>query len=144
MRKSKPLSPKQVKRVNRLVKKECCNFDNGNCILLDGGESCPCPQLISCSLLCRWFSDAVLPLDRELLQSFTHRRKNAAAPCAERPLRQNPTMQNIAPIAERKSQESRRRKGCEKREALLRNRGWKCSIYSCLLGAFQLMVGIHT
>ena len=82
-------------------------------------------------------------LTESFLQSFTHRRKNAAAPCAERPLRQNPTMRNIAPIAERKSQESRRRKGCEKREALLRNRGWKCSIYSCLLGAFQLMVGIH-
>ena len=66
MRKAKPLSPKQVKRVNRLVKKECCNFDSGNCILLDDGEPCHCPQLISCSLLCRWFSDAVLPLDKEL------------------------------------------------------------------------------
>ena len=70
MRKSKPLSPKQVKRVNRLVKKECCNFDNGNCILLDDGEACLCPQLISCSLLCRWFSDAVLPLDSELFAEF--------------------------------------------------------------------------
>lgn len=70
MRKSKPLSPKQVKRVNLLVKKECCNFDNGNCILLDGGEPCHCPQLISCCLLCRWFSDAVLPLDRELFAEF--------------------------------------------------------------------------
>ena len=66
MRKAKSLSPKQVKRVHRLVRKECCNFDNGNCILLDDGEPCPCPQLISCSLLCRWFSDAVLPLDRGL------------------------------------------------------------------------------
>lgn len=66
MRKSKLLSPKQVKRVNRLVRKECCNYDNGNCILLDDGEACPCPQLISYCLLCKWFSDAVLPLDREL------------------------------------------------------------------------------
>ena len=144
MRKSKPLSPKQVKRVNRLVKKECCNFDNGNCILLDGGESCPCPQLISCSLLCRWFSDAVLPLDSELFAEFYAPEEKRRCTVCGAPLRQNPTMQNIAPIAERKSQESRRRKGCEKREALLRNRGWKCSIYSCLLGAFQLMVGIHT
>ena len=66
MRKSKTLSTKQVKRVNRLVRKECCNYDNENCILLDNGEACPCLQLISCSLLCKWFSDAVLPLDREL------------------------------------------------------------------------------
>ncbi|MGJ4828558.1 cysteine-rich VLP protein [Streptococcus pyogenes] len=43
MRKSKTLSPKQVKLVNRLVRKECCNYDNGNCILLDDGEACPCP-----------------------------------------------------------------------------------------------------
>lgn len=40
-------------------------------------------------------------LTESFLQSFTHRRKNAAAPCAERPLLQNPTMRNIAPIAEK-------------------------------------------
>lgn len=74
MRKTKPLSPKQVKRVHRLVRKECCNFDSGNCILLDDGEPCPCPRLISCSLLCRWFSDAVLPLDRELYAPEEKRR----------------------------------------------------------------------
>ena len=144
MRKSKPLSPKQVKRVNRLVKKECCNFDNGNCILLDDGNPVPVRSLFPVRSFAGGFQTRCSRLIVSFLQSFTHRRKNAAAPCAERPLRQNPTMQNIAPIAERKSQESRRRKGCEKREALLRNRGWKCSIYSCLLGAFQLMVGIHT
>ena len=47
-------------------------------------------------------------LTESFLQSFTHRRKNAAAPCAERHSRQNPTMRNIALIAERKSQESKR------------------------------------
>lgn len=40
-------------------------------------------------------------LTASFLQSFTHRRKNDAAPYAERPLRQNPTMRNIAPIAEK-------------------------------------------
>ena len=83
-------------------------------------------------------------LIESFLQSFTHRRKNAAAPYAERPLRQNPTMRNIAPIAERKSQESRRRKGCEKREALLRNRECKYLAQSCFLGAFQLKTGLDT
>lgn len=51
---------------NKLKAKECCNFDNGNCIFLDDGEAYPCLQLISRFLLCRWFSDAVLPLDGEL------------------------------------------------------------------------------
>lgn len=35
-------------------------------MLLDDGEECVCPQLISYSLLCKWFQTAVLPLDREL------------------------------------------------------------------------------
>lgn len=47
-------------------KKECCNCDNGHCILLDDGEECVCPQLISYSLLCKWFQTAVLPLDKLL------------------------------------------------------------------------------
>ena len=38
----------------------------GNCILLDDGDECVCPQLISYSLLCKWFRVAVLPADRLL------------------------------------------------------------------------------
>ena len=60
------LSPTQSRRVNTLVKKECCNCDKGNCILLDDGDECVCPQLISYSLLYKWFKIAVLPLDKEL------------------------------------------------------------------------------
>ena len=43
----KRLTPPQSRKVNSLVKKECCNCDNGHCILLDDGEECVCPQLIS-------------------------------------------------------------------------------------------------
>ena len=46
----KRLTPPQSRKVNSLVKKECCNCDNGHCILLDDGEECVCPQLISYSL----------------------------------------------------------------------------------------------
>ena len=62
----KRLTPPQSRRVNSLVRRECCNYDCGNCILLDDGETCVCPQTISYSLLCRWFTAAVLPLDKEL------------------------------------------------------------------------------
>ena len=34
--------------------------------MLDDGDECVCPQLISYSLLCKWFRIAVLPLDKEL------------------------------------------------------------------------------
>lgn len=36
----KRLSPRQSRKVNTLVKKECCNCENGNCILLDDGDTC--------------------------------------------------------------------------------------------------------
>ena len=45
---------------------ECCNYDEGNYLLLDDGEPCVCVQSISYSLMCRWFRVAVLPLDGEL------------------------------------------------------------------------------
>ena len=52
---------------------ECCNYDNGNCIVLDNGEPCVCVQSISYSLLCRWFIAAVLPLDGKLEAALFHR-----------------------------------------------------------------------
>ena len=82
-------------------------------------------------------------LTESFLQSFTHRRKNAAALYAEHPLHQNSTMLNSALIAERKSQESRQRKECEKREALLLNRRRKRLVYPCFLGAFQLVARVY-
>ena len=60
----KRLTPPQSRKVNALVRRTCCNYDNGNCILLDDGDECVCPQLISYSLLCKWFRAAVLPADR--------------------------------------------------------------------------------
>ena len=41
---------RQHRAACRLVH-ECCNYDNGNCILLDNGEPCVCVQSISYSLL---------------------------------------------------------------------------------------------
>lgn len=66
MSERKRLTPQQSRRVNSLVKRTCCNCIDGNCILLDDGEPCVCPQLISCSLLCKWFCTAVLPADKLL------------------------------------------------------------------------------
>ena len=62
----------QYRAARRLVH-ECCNYDNGNCILLDNGEPCVCVQSISYSLLCRWFIAAVLPLDGKLEAALLHR-----------------------------------------------------------------------
>ena len=57
----------QSVRANTLIRELCANFDDGYCLLLDNGyDPCPCPQLISNSLVCRYFRTAVLPSDREL------------------------------------------------------------------------------
>ena len=50
---------RQHRRARRLVH-ECCNYDEGNCLLLDDGEPCVCVQSISFSLMCHWFRVAVL------------------------------------------------------------------------------------
>ena len=59
------LTPSQRSRCNRLIKRLCANYDDGNCLLLDDGEPCICPQTISYSLLCRYFRNAVLPAEKQ-------------------------------------------------------------------------------
>ena len=66
------MSYPQYRKARKLTH-ECCNYCDGNCLLLDDGEECVCVQSISYSLLCRWFRAAVLPLDgalyAEIIQS---------------------------------------------------------------------------
>lgn len=62
----KRIKTTERRKVRTLIKDECCNYYQGNCLLLDDGEPVSCPQLISGSLSCRWFRDAVLPIDKEL------------------------------------------------------------------------------
>ncbi len=56
----------QFRRARRLIRRLCANYDNGNCLLLDDGDTCPCPQLITRTLICKYFRAAVLPVDRAL------------------------------------------------------------------------------
>lgn len=61
------ITPKQSKRINALIKKLCCNYVDGNCLLLDDGEEHSCVQCISrYEIYCNYFKNAVLPADREL------------------------------------------------------------------------------
>ena len=60
------LTREQAAAVYECVKRHCANCVDGNCLLLDDGDFIPCPQLITRSLLCRYFINAVLPGDRQL------------------------------------------------------------------------------
>ena len=96
---SKRLTPPQSRKVNSLVKKECCNCERGHCILLDDGEECVCPQLISYSLLCKWFQIAVLPLDKLLHAELFKTEDKKRVPSAARSLYQSLTASNTARTA---------------------------------------------
>lgn len=71
---------RQYRKARKLVR-ECCNYCDGNCLLLDDGEECVCVQSISYSLLCRWFRAAVLPLDAALYAEITKDRDEVKRCC---------------------------------------------------------------
>ena len=64
---------RQYRKARKLTH-ECCNYCDGNCLLLDDREECVCVQSISYSLLCRWFRAAVLPLDAALCAEISKSR----------------------------------------------------------------------
>ena len=64
------LTPKEKRSIQRLVKSYCANYDTEyGCLLLE----CRCPMFDICytnSAMCRYFREAVLPNDPELLASL--------------------------------------------------------------------------
>jgi len=75
------LTSEQSGKVNTLIKKECCNHDSGNCVMLEYGEGCKCPQIASLHICCTWFREAVLPLDK-VLESSIFGNKDMKKRCA--------------------------------------------------------------
>ncbi|MFR8664389.1 MAG: cysteine-rich VLP domain-containing protein [Ruthenibacterium sp.] len=62
------IAPKQSKKMNALIKKLCCNYVDGNCLLLDDSEEHSCVQCISrCGIYYNYFKNAMLPVDKKLL-----------------------------------------------------------------------------
>ena len=59
----------QQYRAARKLVHRCCNYDDGNCLILE----CVCVQSISYSLLCRWFRATVLPQDASLCAALLYR-----------------------------------------------------------------------
>lgn len=61
-----PLTPKLHRAVNALIKSDCANYYEGNCLVLDGLEPVECPQKQNYELCCTYFQNTVLPLDEAL------------------------------------------------------------------------------
>jgi predicted nucleic acid-binding Zn ribbon protein len=71
------MTPRQRQAAVKLIRDICCNYDNGNCILLDDGGECVCAQSISYSVNCKYFRWVLLedkegqPLKTELFRDET-------------------------------------------------------------------------
>ena len=67
------MTPAQRKQAASLIRRECCCCEDGNCIVLDDGDTCTCPQTF------RW---SVLPLDGTLeAEIFRDRDLKRCADC---------------------------------------------------------------
>ena len=59
------MNEEQYRKAKKLTRSLCANCFEDNCLLLDDGyDFCICPQLISYSILCKYFCAAVLPADK--------------------------------------------------------------------------------
>lgn len=66
------LNSQLFENVTRLIKTQCCNCYEENCLLLDDGDTRICPQIITPShIICRYFLESVLPGDKTLLKRIT-------------------------------------------------------------------------
>ena len=74
------MMPRQRQVAVRLIRKICCNYLDGNCLLLDDGDSCVCVQSISYSVNCKFFRWVLLEdkagqsLKTELFRDYTTKR----------------------------------------------------------------------
>jgi hypothetical protein len=53
-------------KIAKLIRKECCNMINGNCLLRKDSQCC----IIGKQELCKFFARCVLPLQPELEASY--------------------------------------------------------------------------
>lgn len=56
------MTPTQHRLARALIRRECCSYEDGNCMELDDGECYSCIQCHTPSVSCKWFRFAVLPL----------------------------------------------------------------------------------
>lgn len=112
------MTDSQFRRTKKLIRRLCANYSGGSCLLLeDGYEPCPCPQMLTYSLLCRYFRSAVLPADVELYtEIMNHPHRKRCAVCG-RPFQ---AKSNRAVYCDRCADMERRRKT---RDRVRRHRG---------------------
>lgn len=71
------ITEEQSDRINHIVRKSCCNYVDGNCLLLDDGEQHGCVQLICrYSIYCKYLLHNVLPKHKDLYEEIVKQNQN--------------------------------------------------------------------
>lgn len=114
------LTPSQRSRCNRLIKRLCANYDDGNCLLLDDGEPCVCrrPFPIRC---CACISEMRFYLPKKNCMRTFSNSVLITAPSAERLLCQTPTGKNTAYRAAKRCTAGRKTRAPESAKRTIRN-----------------------
>ncbi len=133
----KRLTPQQSRKVNSLIKKTCCNCIDGNCILLDDGDECVCPQLISIRFFADGFKTPYFPPTSCFTRSFTKQRTGGGAPSAARRLRPPQTVSNTARTAASGSPADKPPSGCGNDAPALRSRREKALRHAAFQTRFE-------
>lgn len=107
------MDDKQLRRAKKLIRTKCCNYDHGNCIALDDGEPCICVQSVSYSLLCKWFCNAVLPVDAYLQSDIMRQRPEKRCVICGKPVYSTSNRAKYCPSCakwERRKQDAKRKR----------------------------------
>lgn len=106
------MNDRQFRRARKLIRRLCANYDGGCCLPLDDGDLCPCPQMISPTLICKYFRAAVLPDDRELWAAIMEEKPVRSCCICGAPI---VSLSNAAKYCPRCALRERRRKDAERK-----------------------------
>ena len=110
------MTPKQRQAAVKLIRNICCNYNNGNCILLDNGEKCVCPQSITYSVNCKFFRWVLLEdgegqsLKAEIFRDETTKRCTVCDKAFQSKSNNARYCKNCAPAVQRKQKAAHIRK----------------------------------
>ena len=110
------MTPKQRQAAVKLIRKICCNYDNGNCVLLDEGDGCVCVQSISYSVNCKFFRRVLLEdkeglsLKAEIFRDDTTKRCTVCKKAFQSKSNNAKYCGDCAPIMQRKQKAAHARK----------------------------------
>jgi hypothetical protein len=143
---SRAISLTNKRKVTALIQSECCNFISGDCIAAD--VQCPQIQRLKSAnekpgkspLICGWFVNSVLPLDKDLWTTLINPQNLAKCKqCGTKFAGGSNSAKYCASCAYRERKKQQREFAQKKRLTASTNRGLE---NACLSGFFEPNLGV--